>query len=511
MRAVNPPRTQLHQARATTADAAIGLLTSPALAPIVDLVCVARDGQYEIHAPDGMVRFRRHGDGAQATYDVLHVAGRNPVANQATDRLVGVAAERALPFPTNAEHTYPYAYDHVAQLFDHPAAPDLVVLHSAAHNWEDHGGHRGEHGSLDIVQARAPFILSGAGVARRGMVADHVRLVDVGPTMCALLGATPHPNGMYLSHQDGVARTDVFTGATPRLLIGILFDGTNANVCYDLAARGVLPNVARLIENGVAFEHGAFASLPTVTLANHTTILTGAHPGHHGILHNAWYDRRTGEQVITNSQATWPHAMQHLLDGVETVHDAIHRSQPNAFTASVNEPCDRGASWSTFDYFRSGDVPPIPESPDGLPHTTERFVRPGKDYSWSSVVDHMGTEQAVGILRGHYRDITFDVPHFLWCNFTLTDSAMHEGGPYSEEAEAALRDSDARLGEILAAAETRGVLEDTAVALVADHGMEETDPNVTGDWGKTLAAAGLAIRDEGYGFLYLDEPSTGGT
>ena len=49
-------------------------------------------------------------------------------------------------------------------------------------------------------------------------------------------------------------------------------------------------------------------------------------------------------------------------------------------------------------------MPPIPKSPEGLPHTTDRFVRPSKDYSWSSVVDHMGTEQAVGTWGGSYRD-----------------------------------------------------------------------------------------------------------
>ena len=45
---------------------------------------------------------------------------------------------------------------------------------------------------------------------------------------------------------------------------------------------GGAPNVARLIAMGTAFAHGAIASLPTVTLANHTAILTGRHPGHHG-------------------------------------------------------------------------------------------------------------------------------------------------------------------------------------------------------------------------------------
>ena len=166
-----------------------------------------------------------------------------------------------------------------------------------------------------------------------------------------------------------------------------------------MCARGEAPNVARLIEMGVAFGHGAMASLPTVTLANHTSIITGAHPGHHGILNNAWFDRcRPASRSSPTRRRRGRRAMEHLTPGIESIHDAVHRTWPDAFTASVNEPCDTGADYSTFDFFRRGDVPPIPKDPFGLPHTTERFVRPSKDYSWSSVVDHMGVDQALGII-----------------------------------------------------------------------------------------------------------------
>ncbi len=355
-----------------------------------------------------------------------------------------------------------------------------------------------------MVQSRAPLVFAGKGVRSQGVIPDSARLVDVAPTVAALLGCAPRPDGRVLAVQDGVARADILDDhECPHHVVGFLFDGTNANVLYDMAARGEAPNVARLIAMGTAFGHGAMASLPTVTLANHTTILTGAHPGHHGILHNAWYDRTRREQIITNSSATWPTAMDHLTPGTESIHDAVHRTWPDAFTASVNEPCDTGADYSTFDFFRRGEVPPIPASPEGLPHTTERFVRPSKDYAWSSVVDHMGVEQATGILSGHYRDVTYPLPRFLWCNFTLTDAAMHEGGPYSEMAAASVRDSDARIGEVIGALEQRGVVDDTAFLLVADHGMEESDPACTGDWDVALRAAGLSFRDEGYGFLYF--------
>ena len=90
----------------------------------------------------------------------------------------------------------------------------------------------------------------------------------------------------------------------------------------------------------------------------------------------------------------------------------------------------------------------------------------------------------------------------------MTDAAFHEGGPHSEIARASVHDTDARLGEILAAVERAGVFDRTAFFLVADHGMEETDPQVNGDWGVHLRDAGIPFRDEAFGFLYLGTPAT---
>jgi predicted AlkP superfamily pyrophosphatase or phosphodiesterase len=475
------------------------VLLDPALGAIVDMVLACPEpGVYEAVSCDGAVRFRR-GDRASGTFEMLDVSGEHPFANQSPATFAGLAAERARPYPGRRDNAYPHAYQQVAQLFDHPAAPDLCVVHSAAHNWEDQGGHRGEHGSLDVVQARAPFVLAGKGVRRDGYVPRAAQLVDVAPTLAALLGCDPPQGG------DGAALTDVLDvdAERPTHVVGFLFDGTNANVLYAMAQAGEAPNVARLIELGTAYEWGALASFPTVTLANHTSIITGRFPGHHGILHNAWYDRANDQQIVTNSAATWPWAMQHTIEGTDSLFAAITRAWPDAFTASINEPCDIGSGYSTFDLFRAGDVSAIPKGPDGIPHATERFVRPSKDYSWSTTVDYMCVDQAASIWAGAYRDVDYPHPRFMWCNFTLTDAAFHAGGPYSEIAAASVHDSDARLGDVLDAVERAGVFDDTAFLLVADHGMEETDPAVQGDWDVALRDAGIEFRDEGYGFLYF--------
>lgn len=479
---------------------ALEVLLDAALEPIVDMVLLRRDGVYEALAHDGAVRFRRADHG----FETLGVEGRNPLARQDPAAFSPLEAERARPHPHRTENSYPFAFEQVAQLFDSPAAPDLCVIHTAAHNWEDQGGHLGEHGSIGVVQARAPFLLGGKGVRPDGFVDTAARLVDVAPTVAALLCCAQDADGRYLAGQDGRALEELLDPSErPRHVVGFLFDGANANVLYDMIERGEAPNVARILERGVALRHGAMAALPTVTLANHTTILTGTFPGHHGILHNAWYDRAAGRQIVTNSPATWPTAMTHLVDGTDALAAAIHRAFPDAFTAAVNEPCDVGATYSTFDLIRNGEPLPMPKPDDDVPHATERFVRPSKDYRWSSVVDNLCVEQAVGIWDGDMRGVSYPRPRFMWCNFTLTDAAMHEGGPHSEMAAAAIRDTDARVGEIMAAVERAGAFDDTAFVLVADHGMEETDRSCTGDWDAALAEAGVRVRDEGYGFLYF--------
>ena len=170
------------------------------------MVLLARGGGYEAHSHDGSVRFRRDEDG---TFAVVGTDGVNPLANQSTDAFSPLADELAHRHPHRSDNAYPHAFEHVAQLFDHPAAPDLCVLHSASHNWEDHGGHRGEHGSLGIVQSRAPLIFAGKGVRTDGSIPRSARLVDIAPTLLTLLGVEPDADGHHLAGQDGVVLDEV--------------------------------------------------------------------------------------------------------------------------------------------------------------------------------------------------------------------------------------------------------------------------------------------------------------
>ena len=79
-------------------------------------------------AVDGRVRFTRADAGHGWAFTETEVEGRNPLGDQATDRFVGLGTEVANPYPDRTVNAYPHAYEMVAQIFDHPAAPDVPSL-----------------------------------------------------------------------------------------------------------------------------------------------------------------------------------------------------------------------------------------------------------------------------------------------------------------------------------------------------------------------------------------------
>ncbi len=444
-------------------DRALAVLLDPSLAHVVELVAWPEGA--EVHVADSTGHSALAADGG-----VRVIAGTDPVADQ--DPL--------------SDSSYPFAAARLHSLFAEERAPDLAVVHTDAHHWPERGGHLGEHGSLGAVQSRAPLVVSGAGVSARGVLDRACRTVDVGATLAHLAGGS-------FDDMDGVPLD--LAAPTGGPVVGLLWDGAPSATLLDLAQSGDLPNVARLLSRGCALRGGAVAEFPSVTLVNHTCALTGVGPGVHGIVHNAYFDRERGEQVVPNSSATWHGAMEHLRPGVRTVFERV----PGR-TACVNDPVDVGADYSTFALIREGGgasamLASLP-APAQDPLCSHTFLD-NPDYAWGSQVDAAGLVQVLDLWADG------EPPSLMWWNTTLTDGAHHAGGPGSAIALGGLRDADARLGVWLDLLEARDLLDRVTILLTADHGMALADPSCTGDWGPALEAAGVAFRDEAYGFLYL--------
>ena len=493
-------------------EAAVKALTQADLAPAVDLVVWVEEG------PDGRVavaanhlgRVRLHPDGR---HEVLE--GVDPVPDEDPMAFLPYERECANPSPAvSTDNAYPYAAARILSLFADPTrSPDLAIVHTPRHWFLDEGGHAGEHGSLDVIQSRAPLVLSGAGVHRLGYVHEHARLVDVGPTLAALAGVPqdrlhdahgePLDGGVLTAYlQPRAARTE------QPLVVGMLWDGGHCGELLAMAEAGELPGVARLIERGLALRGGAVAQFPSITLTNHTSILTGLGPGRHGVLGNVFYDRETGERVVPNDASTWHRSAEWLRPAVRTVFEMVADVLPpreTPRTACVDEPIERGADYSTMAVIRAsgsgngaaglGELLP---DPHGSGHVHDRAHLDDGYYSWATQVDDVGLQQMVQLFAS--REVA---PTLTWWSNVVTDAGHHAGGPRSDIARASLRDADARLRAFLAHLDDLGLTEEVTFVLTADHGFEGADPAVTGSWRQALDDLGFPYRDEGPGFVYL--------
>ena len=480
--AVASPEVAVARARA------VEVLTSAELSHIVDLVAWREGDTIHAAAHRGAVSFNALDPTAARTVE----RGEDILALQDPLALTPLEAELADLRPSRPH--YPFAQVRLASALSDPTrSPDLIAVHTDAHHWPERGGHLGEHGNLGVLQSRGPLLISGAQVTHRGVVDSAARTVDVAATLAWLAGAET----AALADLDGRPLTElVDRGAT--YVVGLLMDGANCQALIEGALNGELPALQRLLDRGVALRGGAIAEFPSVTLVNHTSALTGVGPGRHGILNNAFYDRELGAQVLANDSSTWHHACDLLREGVRTLWEMV----PDGPTACVNEPIDRGSSYSTMQLIRAsgeatgakvlGDRLPDPDSP----RTTRDYLS-DPDYAWSSRVDELGLAQMRELWSAP------EPPIVTWWNLILTDSAHHVGGAHSPMATAGLRDTDARIGAWLEVVERRGLLDDTVILVTSDHGMTMADPACTGDWDQALAHAGIEFRDEAYGFLYF--------
>ncbi|MGE0819494.1 MAG: alkaline phosphatase family protein [Candidatus Nanopelagicales bacterium] len=508
-------------------DAAVAALRSPDLVDAVALVCWPDPdaGRDATGRPRAIRVADQHG---VALLDDEHpdgvaLEGRHPLPSTDPMAFLPYAAEVADPSPDHERNAYPLPWLRLASFFTDRRSPDVAVVHTAGHYFPEQGGHVGEHGSLDVIQSRAPFLVAGHGVRRRGLVPEYTRIVDVMPTLAHAAGVPLE----QLEGLDGVARTDLVEPGA-RFVIGLLWDGGHPGSLLDLASRGELPAVARLLDRGCALAGGAVAEFPSLTLVNHTSALTGVGPGRHGVVGNVYWDRDLGERVVPNDAATWHRTAELYRPGVRTLFETVADARPGVRTASVNEMTERGAWASTFALVRaalsSGDsVDPgaagSAESrdfltavrallPDPLTSDLVTHARCAEEdyYAFYSGIDLLGLSTMVGLFSASPEDI----PVVSWWSQYTTDAGHHHDGPRSGIGTDALKDCDARLGAFLDHLEARGLLDDCLFLLTADHGFERAREELRGDWTAALHEAldplGVPFRDEGAGFpgfLYL--------
>jgi phosphonoacetate hydrolase len=476
------------------------LLSDPVVGPQTDFVATCRDGAYEVWAQRGMVRFHRsRGSNGAYQYEVIDTVGQNPVENQDPHAVATVEEEleaaRRSGYPTDdanqayiePEHlSYPHAYERIAQLFDSPNAPDLVVNPKCY----AFGRQPGQHGALDVVQSRAPLIFSGPGV-RPGVSEAAARHIDIAPTVARVMGfpridghdATGRPSSdVYLRRQDGRPLDEILDldeqgelRARPERVYLLHLDGlSHTELFWRLENEpAAIPSLRRLIDRGHRFRYGSIVNFPSITWPSHNAIGTGCWGGHHDIVNPTYYLRETREVVTPQGQQF--DTAKFLGDGVETLYEAFHRvygpwqGQQGAFTACIHEPCTRGADHATLERRVIGDRERLRE----LTREAAQDTDPRWDTQHTqneAIVDTRGIAQAILL----FSDDSHPAPIFTFHEFVLTDGTAHDFGPHSEGHRAAVDETDRRIGRLLRVLEQRGYFDSTLFIIVADHGMAPT-------------------------------------
>lgn len=227
------------------------------------------------------------------------------------------------------------------------------------------------------------------------------------------------------------------TSHRPPPLILISIDGFRA----DYLELGLTPTLAEIAASGVRAQ-AMRPAFPSLTFPNHYTLVTGLVPDHHGVVGNSMVDPDTGDRF-------W-------LSNREAVEDARwwNGGQPLWNTA-------RAAGLRSATMFWPGSEAPVRGHHPDYWRRFDATVTP--------------VERVAQVLE--WLDLPpARRPDFLTLYFDAVDHEGHVHGPDSEQAHAALRDTDAALAALQQGLAQRGLQDAVNLVVVSDHGMANTPP-----------------------------------
>ena len=223
---------------------------------------------------------------------------------------------------------------------------------------------------------------------------------------------------------------------TPLLLISI--DGFR----HDYIERFDSPAIDRMIREGLYADslHHAF---PTKTFATHYTMVTGRHPGTHGVVaNNMWDPRREASFSLGDREA--------VNDGFW-----YQGGEPIWVTAEQQGLIAATYFWPGSEAMIQRTRPTHYRAYDGrVPHA-ERI---------DQVLEWLALPES-------------QRPDFLTLYFSRVDSRGHGDGPASPAALSAAAEIDGQLGRLLSELESTGRLDEINIILVSDHGMSAVSPD----------------------------------
>lgn len=220
----------------------------------------------------------------------------------------------------------------------------------------------------------------------------------------------------------------------------------------DYLDRGITPALSQLAADGV--RASMRPSFPSVTFPNHYTLVTGLHPGRHGLVNNRMEDPQRPGVVFT-------------LQDRNVASDEIWWADGTPIWVTAERQGVRTGTmfWPGSEYEIHGQRPSRYRNFD---QSLPGFARTDVLLSWLDLPDA-------------------ERPRFFTLYFDLVDTAGHRFGPDALETNAAIAEVDAAIGRLVAGLDARGYAGRVNFVIAADHGMApqaadaiiELDPRIT--------------------------------
>jgi arylsulfatase A-like enzyme len=242
----------------------------------------------------------------------------------------------------------------------------------------------------------------------------------------------------------------------------VVFDGLQpAQVTPDL-----MPNLARLAADGVTC-HNHHAVFPTVTRANVASIVTGHHPGAHGLTANTLvipeFDphRAIGalEPVLTEVAASTPVLLK------PTLGDILHQHQLEYIAVGAGTTGNAYLQNPNAENFGGATIHPDFTLPRMLHQELTSRFGPWPDQRGPAAPK---MARIVDIFTQYVLAERRPVVSMLW--FSEPDSSQHAHGVGSAEAVASIGEADRQFGRLLDWMERNGTAADTNLIVTSDHG-----------------------------------------
>ena len=231
--------------------------------------------------------------------------------------------------------------------------------------------------------------------------------------------------------------------------IVFIVDGLNSAVFGEMLAAGELPAIQKYFVDRGAYAPRAVANVPSATLPNLTSLVSGRFVGHHDVVGIRVFDR---SRCVYRQYDTI--AQKNRVDD-DSSGPQLYSQFPGAYTASLFCQPHKGATKFFENWLSAG---------------------PAFGMGWYEFVDRITMlrfGESMDLARRRNRWPALQVAYLL-----APDFRAYESGAGSPEYRDAIRHADRQVGRVLGDLERAGRLDDTLIALVSDHSHSDISRHV---------------------------------